>query len=46
MTYKGFYLWYNNVQRAWLVQEGYTIIFTSPSVGAAKAFITRTINNP
>lgn len=41
MDYKGFYIWYNELQRLWLVQAGHAVLGGYPSLGAAKGAVTR-----
>ena len=42
MTYKGFYVWFNGLQ-GWHVQKGYAVLYTGPTIKAAKQWITREI---
>lgn len=42
-NYKGFSVWYNNMQNKWMIQEGYDIIGKAATIGAAKGLITKMI---
>ena len=41
MNYKGYYIWYNDLQHAWIVQQGYAVLTTCKTIGAAKRAATR-----
>ena len=43
MFYKSFYLWYNEMQKSWMIQDGYSVIKACKTLGAAKAAVTRII---
>ncbi len=40
-NYKGFYIWFNDLRGAWLVQRGYCVLGEYKSEGAAKSSITQ-----
>ena len=42
MDYKGYNIWYNQLQ-GWMVQAGYEICYVGKTLGAAKRWITLTI---
>lgn len=44
-TYKGLSVWYNSLQDIWMIQDGYDIIGKAKTESAAKAKITKIINN-
>lgn len=41
--YKGYSVWYNNIQRKWMIQAGYDIVGKAATVGAAKGIITKLV---
>lgn len=41
--YKGFSIWYNDLQKAWILQQGYNLISTFDTLKGAK--ISATIRN-
>jgi len=42
--YKGYIIWWNDLQRRWLVQCGYEIVYSAPTMAGAKRWITITEN--
>ena len=42
MDYKGYNIWHNQLQ-GWMVQAGYEICYVGKTLGAAKRWVTLTI---
>ena len=40
LHYKGFYVWYDELQ-GWHIQDGYFVLSTVKTLGAAKGWITK-----
>lgn len=43
IRYKGFNVWFNDLQNKWIIQEGYTIVKTCNTLRGAKCSITAMI---
>ena len=41
MFYKGYYIWYNELQNKWMLQAGYEVLGRYKTMGAAKTQATR-----
>ena len=41
MFYKGYYIWYNELQKVWHIQAGYEILKSVKIIGAAKSWVTK-----
>ena len=45
MFYKGYYIWYNELQKVWHIQVGYEILKSVKTLGVAKSWVTKLNKN-
>lgn len=45
MFYKGYYIWYNELQKVWHIQVGYEILKSVKTLGVAKSWVTKLERN-
>lgn len=45
VTYKGCYIWFNDLQNKWLVQAGFRVVIETNTLQGAKSAITQKLNN-
>ena len=43
INYKGFNIWFNEIQNKWLIQTGYHVIKSYSSLSSAKRWVTNEI---